>query len=126
MQICWKELVRRTYAKCVKDCDVSYSPSEYRECSYTNGQCTDGSTGCLFGQILSEMGVDASPLQGLLRGILETRFKDSEVPQVVISYLSHIQICQDNEMDWGDALIESEILFGEEVDELMTDMNKSA
>lgn len=127
----WQELVKAVYKKCVDNAEVVYNrPSgrctllqlnDSNLCYYTKGQCTDGSIGCIFGQVLKDYdlsryeGKNGSclPISFVLRDILV------DIPDCVMQWCRTIQLKQDQKTSWGDALIEAEFLYGPQVDELL-------
>lgn len=122
----WTELVRKTYKMCVDNADVVYhkpDPSTSK-CYYTKGECDNGEVGCIFGQILkNEAGFDLDEYDKYSTGISYI-LDPIEYPYEVLQWCQNIQIGQDNGLSWGDALIEAEILFGKDVDQLLEEHNE--
>lgn len=83
-------------------------------CFYTQGSCSDGSTGCIIGQALLKLGVDRDELKK--HDLIECPVTGQPFPAIhvvnifipdlpynVLSFCNDIQSTQDRENTWKDA-----------------------
>jgi hypothetical protein len=95
--------------------DVTYNPG-IGGCKYADGICSDNTVGCLFGQALSNLGVDVKrfdkypmPLNGegtytpAIDRILQNEFVGTEQE---LNWCAKVQEYQDNGCSWGEAIKE--------------------
>lgn len=120
----WQEIVRKAYALCVANCDNVYTPEDpVAGCKYTRGKCSNGSVGCIFGQILphDEFDLERYDDEAVKLPGIETVLRDKlpEMPIAAIRWCSQLQGSQDIERSWGDALAIAEDNYGKAVDELL-------
>lgn len=99
--------------------DVTYNASNYG-CKYADGYCSDGSVGCIFGQVLSNLGervqrFDEYPIPDCnktytpsIGKILENEFGCSDNEYV---WCERVQELQDNGLSWGEAVKMTDMEF---------------
>jgi hypothetical protein len=80
-------------------------------CNYADGNCSDGTTGCLLGQALLELGYSAGQLRRLdempissVAIVLEALLKTDNLPVDKVRWLRRVQDAQDVEVAWGEAV----------------------
>ena len=87
-------------------------------CQYSKGECSDGSTGCLFGQVLTNLGEDVSRFdkypapeeyktETYIPGI-DKILEEFEGNDIDKTWCSLVQDGQDNGMSWEDAVAEAD------------------
>lgn len=119
----WQDLVRKTYALCISRSDNVYTRPDAAEtkCYYTKGTCSDGSTGCVFGQLLRDefdlIAVDTWSGDNSISAVIRDNIPNA--PFAVRQWCSHIQIVQDEGRPWGNALGDAEDYYGLQVDDLL-------
>lgn len=76
------EVVKATRDYVAKRPHVSYQPAKPGHCEYNSGECSDGTCGCLFGQILPTLGIPTDnelDIAGLLEDYIETEFDETRI-----------------------------------------------
>jgi hypothetical protein len=97
-----------------------YSPEENGdECSYVNGECSNGSTGCLFGQTISNVYPEFN-LEEVDGQSIRTVIDNSFLFGTLAHFFSFVQRKQDKEVKWKDSWNDSidNEYFGLEVEEI--------
>lgn len=81
--------------------NVYSKPEDSDFCHYDRGKCTDGSTGCIMGQALRQLGVEAT-----LNGAIDTLLTmlDVQMTEAERTALVDVQQRQDLEIPWGTAI----------------------
>lgn len=102
--------------------DVSYDPG-VGECKYADGTCSDNSVGCLFGQVLSNLGIDVNRFDNYpvsdrpecmstyipsINKILEKEFEGTEEE---INWCAKVQEKQDDGLCWEDAVYAADLVY---------------
>lgn len=109
--------MRAAYALCVNNADNKYVKDGLR-CCYTRGTCTNGTIGCIFGQILDHDEFDLARQNNItISDVLE----GSNFPDIMIDWCATLQVQQDIGKTWGDALLMAEQFYGEQLDRLLMD-----
>lgn len=100
MSITVEQIIAATREEITARPDVIYSGI----CSYSDGVCTDGSVGCVFGQVFKKLGVQIDDKWNCVSiGGLLTRLKiPYTVPQR--KWLLEIQSSQDRNETWSSVL----------------------
>jgi hypothetical protein len=80
-------------------------------CEYAEGECSDGTTGCLLGQALLALGFTARRLRRLdemsvssIHVALSVLLKTDNLPPDKMRWLRRVQDAQDIEVEWGAAV----------------------
>jgi hypothetical protein len=83
----------------------------HRSCEYAEGECSDGTTGCLLGQALLALGYTVRELRRIdeltvssVDAALKKLLKTDELPINTLRWLRHVQVAQDTEVAWGEAV----------------------
>lgn len=94
--------VRQLAADCP---DCKYIRPAIGSCSYSKGQCTNGSVGCIIGQALAALGIDVSALD--TNGVMNARTVLTRLggfDDAAIEWADGVQGKQDNGATWVEAI----------------------
>lgn len=111
--------------------DVYYNPDGI--CKYSSGACSDGSIGCIFGQVFTNLGIDAKKFdeyptpEGIsptiyggktyvpgIDCILRHEFNCEEILE--LEWCGTVQNGQDGGLSWKEAVLEADRELGIEVE----------
>lgn len=117
----WQDIVRKAYAMCIANSENVYYREEPTKCHYTRGKCSNGTVGCVFGQILPHdefdlKEIDAAQKDNSISSVLKCC---TDIPFSVRAWCNSIQHKQDQGRTWGEALCYAEDMYGLEVDDLL-------
>jgi hypothetical protein len=80
-------------------------------CEYADGECSDGTIGCILGQALLALGFTKRKLRRLdelpissIGVVLTSLLKTDALPPNKVSWLRRVQDAQDIEVEWGAAV----------------------
>ncbi len=103
------EIIREVKRLAAESPDNVYNPNG-AGCSYTLGDNTNGSRGCIVGQALKALGVDLAALrEGIIEVCLNRIPHESDVDNGIL-WLAGVQGCQDSRNPWGEAVLNNDNL----------------
>jgi len=90
-------------------------------CKYADGTCSDGSIGCLFGQVLSNLGEDVKRFDNYPMLCQENIYYTPAIDKILtnefegtaeeINWCAKVQEHQDNGCSWKEAVKEADLQF---------------
>lgn len=110
------QFVRETVRMAISNRDTTYAKEEEGgDCSYSRGVCSNGAAGCLFGQVLANLGIEPSSLPDsrtiacLLKNeiafTVDWNDRDKgEDRERIVRWAYRMQVEQDRGESWGRCL----------------------
>lgn len=110
MKITFKQIEKKVRELAKRSPNNVYDKDEeYGSCFYSTGKCSDGSMGCIFGQALTVLGVNAAFFDNLDKGaspyidtVLDT-LKIKTTPKQE-NWALLVQDSQDGQLSWKEAV----------------------
>lgn len=108
-----KEVVRSLAATSPDNKYIKRAPINDSTCSYLEGQCTNGSKGCIFGQAFALLGASETFLEecdkiGSITFVAKEKqlaiFNGYELTDDDIRWYRRVQSCQDSGKSWKEAV----------------------